>query len=78
MVFFSDTINKKIFTDGAVITSDTITRPTPGNIGVSNKTIYIGRGAGSSTPGARMLNGHIRNLRIWHRALSDIQIKGLR
>jgi len=78
MVFVSDTINKKIFTDGAVITSDIITRPTPGNVGVSNKTIYIGRGAGSATPGARMLNGHIRNLRIWHRALTPNQINGLR
>ncbi|QGU15755.1 hypothetical protein GNG27_14155 [Leclercia sp. 119287] len=78
MVFVSDTINKKIFTDGAVITSDIITRPTPGNVGVSNNTIYIGRGAGSATPGVRMLNGHIRNLRIWHRALTDNQIKGLR
>lgn len=78
MVFVSDTINKKIFTDGEIVTSDTIIKPTPGNVGVSNKTIYIGRGAGSATPGARMLNGHIRNLRIWHRALTLNQINGLR
>ncbi|MDU6819724.1 phage head spike fiber domain-containing protein [Leclercia adecarboxylata] len=78
MSFVSDTINKKVCTDGAVVTSDTITRPTPGNVSAANNTIYIGRGAGSSTPGVRMLNGHIRNLRIWHRALTDNQINGLR
>ncbi|POW65038.1 hypothetical protein C3389_14400, partial [Leclercia sp. LSNIH2] len=76
--FVSDTVNKKIFTDGAVITSDTITRPTPGNVGASNSTIYIGRGAGSAAPGVRMLNGHIRNFRIWHRLLTPNQINGLR
>lgn len=78
MAFVSDTVNKKIFTDGAVITSDIITRPTPGNVGASNSTIYIGRGAGSAAPGVRMLNGHIRNFRIWHRVLTPNQINGLR
>jgi len=78
MAFVSDTINKKIFTDGEIVTSDTIIKPTPGNVGAANNTIYIGRGAGSAAPGVRMLNGHIRNLRIWHRALTLNQIKGLR
>lgn len=36
--------------------------------------IYLGNNKEASRP----LFGHIRNLRIWHRALSDNQIKGLR
>ncbi|MGL5776085.1 MAG: phage head spike fiber domain-containing protein [Aeromonas veronii] len=38
--------------------------------------VLIGYGAGSTT--GRHLFGHVRNLRIWHRALSDTQIKSIR
>ncbi len=55
-----------------------VTRPAPGDRSSATTRIYLGRGAGASTSGVRMLNGHIRNLRIWHRALTPNQIKGLR
>lgn len=65
--------------DGALLTSPTsVSRPTPGTTSSVNQLFYIGRGAGATASGSRMLNGHIRNLRIWHRALSDIQMKGIR
>ncbi|QJT31056.1 hypothetical protein E4186_13355 [Aeromonas media] len=38
-------------------------------------TLYIGRA--ESSDNARYLFGHIRNLRIWHRALTDNQIKAV-
>lgn len=38
-------------------------------------TLYIGRT--ESSDNARYLFGHIRNLRIWHRALTDNQIKAV-
>lgn len=65
--------------DGTLLTSPTsVSRPTPGTTSSVNQLFYIGRGAGATASGSRMLNGHIRNLRIWHRALSDIQMKGIR
>ncbi len=71
----SNTVQNQSCIDGAQLTSPTnVVRPTPGSVNNSNTLIYIGR----STSMQQMLNGHIRNLRIWHRALSDIQIKGLR
>ncbi|MDU1653821.1 MAG: LamG-like jellyroll fold domain-containing protein [Leclercia adecarboxylata] len=74
----TDTITTRLSTDGTITNPLAVNRPTPGAVNASNQVIYIGRGAGSSTPGARMLNGHIRNLRIWHRALTLNQINGLR
>ncbi|MEI9692550.1 LamG-like jellyroll fold domain-containing protein [Atlantibacter hermannii] len=75
----SDTVQNQSCVDGTQLTSPTtVSRPTPGTASSANQLIYIGRGAGASASGQRMLNGHIRNLRIWHRALSDIQMKGLR
>ncbi|MFO3907791.1 LamG-like jellyroll fold domain-containing protein, partial [Enterobacter hormaechei] len=74
----SNGLQKDICIDGSLSGSATVTKPIPGNVASYSNIIMIGRGAGSPTPGQRMLNGHIRNLRIWHRALSDIQIKGLR
>jgi len=55
-----------------------VTRPEPGLHPSVTERIYLGRGAGSNASGVRMLNGHIRNLRIWHRVLTPNQINGLR
>lgn len=77
VVSVSNTLNNKVCVDGAFNASPTpASRPAPGTIGSTNSIIYVGR----SLPwlGDRALNGHIRNLRIWHRALTDNQIKGLR
>ncbi|WP_285130908.1 phage head spike fiber domain-containing protein [Leclercia adecarboxylata] len=75
----SDTVVNKSVIDGGAPSNPTPTsRPTPDRIFSANTVIYLGRGAGVTTAGQRMLNGHIRNLRIWHRVLSDFQIKGLR
>ncbi|WP_312387841.1 phage head spike fiber domain-containing protein [Atlantibacter hermannii] len=75
----STTLQNQSCVDGTQLTSPTtVSRPTPGTISSANQLIYIGRGAGATAAGQRMLNGHIRNLRIWHRALSDIQMKGIR
>lgn len=73
------TLENITFVDGVAANSATPTvKPAKGAVTAANETLYIGRGAGASAPGQRMLNGHIRNLRIWHRALSDNQVKGLR
>lgn len=75
----STTLQNQSCVDGTLLTSPTpVSRPTPGTTSSVNQLFYIGRGAGATASGSRMLNGHIRNLRIWHRSLSDIQIKGLR
>lgn len=75
----STTSQNQSCVDGTQLTiPTTVSRPTPGTTSSVNQLIYIGRGAGVAASGARMLNGHIRNLRIWHRALSDIQMKGIR
>lgn len=74
----ANTSQRHVCVDGAMSAPAAITRPTPGTVSAANQIIMVGRGAGAQAPGQRMLNGHIRNLRIWHRALSDIQIKGLR
>ncbi|WP_312168749.1 phage head spike fiber domain-containing protein [Atlantibacter hermannii] len=75
----STTVMNQSSVDGNQLTNPTaVARPTPGTVTAANQTIMIGRGAGASASGQRMLNGHIRNLRIWHRALSDIQMKGIR
>ncbi|QDK21155.1 hypothetical protein ES815_23715 [Leclercia adecarboxylata] len=75
----SDTVVNKSVIDGGAPSNPTPTsRPTPDRIFSANTVIYLGRGAGITTAGQRMLNGHIRNLRIWHRALTDNQIRGLR
>ena len=79
LVCTSDTLKNKSSVDGGNMSNPTtVSKPTPGTIASSNALIYIGRGAGASASGVRMLNGHIRNLRIWHRALTDNQIRGLR
>ncbi len=79
LVSVSDTVNNRSFIDGGAPSNPTpAARPAPGTVASIHTLIYLGRGAGSTTAGQRMLNGHIRNLRIWHRALSDFQIKGLR
>jgi len=75
----STTSQNQSCVDGTLLTSPTsVSRPTPGTTSSVNQLFYIGRGAGATASGSRMLNGHIRNLRIWHRALSDIQMKGIR
>jgi len=75
----ADTLQNRGFINGTTTGQPTAaSRPTPGTSSSASTLIYIGRGAGASTSGVRMLNGHIRNLRIWHRALTDNQIKGLR
>ncbi|WP_312973547.1 LamG-like jellyroll fold domain-containing protein [Atlantibacter sp.] len=75
----STTLQNQSCVDGTLLTSPTpVSRPTPGTTSSVNQLFYIGRGAGATASGSRMLNGHIRNLRIWHRALSDIQMKGIR
>ncbi|WP_312292811.1 phage head spike fiber domain-containing protein [Atlantibacter hermannii] len=75
----STTSQNQSCVDGTQLTSPTsVSRPTPGTTSSVNQLFYIGRGAGATASGSRMLNGHIRNLRIWHRALSDIQMKGIR
>lgn len=75
----STTAQNQSCVDGTQLTSPTsVSRPTPGTTSSVNQLLYIGRGAGATASGSRMLNGHIRNLRIWHRALSDIQMKGIR
>lgn len=78
-VFSTDLIKNKLSLDGVTSEILTASRPTPGSPSpqVADK-ILIGWGAGSTVAGNRVLNGHIRNLRIWHRALTDNQIKGLR
>jgi len=73
----TDTTINKIFTDSATDgKSLAISRPVPGTVSSTSINIYFGRNV--ATLGRRMLNGHIRNLRIWHRALTDNQIRGLR
>jgi len=74
----SNGLQKDICIDGSLSGSATVTKPAPGNVASYSNIIMIGRGAGANGPGLRMLNGHIRNLRIWHRTLTDNQIKGLR
>lgn len=76
----TDTLsNKSIIDGGNPSPPTTASRPAPGTVNSANTLMYLGRGAdGATASGQRMLNGHIRNLRIWHRALSDFQIKGLR
>lgn len=75
----SNTTQNQCCVDGEQLSNPTaVSRPTPGTVTAANQVIMIGRGAGATAPGQRMLNGHIRNLRIWHRALSDNQIKGIR
>ena len=75
----STTLQNQSSVDGNQLSNPTaVNKPTPGTVTAANQTIMIGRGAGATAPGQRMLNGHIRNLRIWHRALSDIQMKGIR
>lgn len=75
----SNTSQNQCCVDGEQLSNPTaVSRPTPGTVTAANQVIMIGRGAGATAPGQRMLNGHIRNLRIWHRALSDNQIKGIR
>ncbi len=79
LVSVSDTVNNRSFIDGGVASNPTpAARPVPGTVASMHTLIYLGRGAGSTAAGQRMLNGHIRNLRIWHRALTDNQIRGLR
>lgn len=79
VVFSTDLSKNKLSLDGDIVEIATSPRPTPGapSPQMADK-ILIGWGAGATAPGQRMLNGHIRNLRIWHRALSDNQIKGIR
>lgn len=43
-------------------------------IGNTSTTLRIG---GQTSVGTRHLYGHIRNLRVWHRALKDSEVKGL-
>jgi len=75
----STTLQNQSCVDGTQLTSPTpVSRPAPGTTSSVNQLFYIGRGAGATASGSRMLNGHIRNLRIWHRSLSDIQMKGIR
>lgn len=72
-----DGIKNSVFSDGVVRTSGVDSVPVFGNDNGEDKNwLLIGYGAGGSV--TRHLFGHIRNFRIWHHALSDVQIKGLK
>ncbi|UVN08070.1 MAG: sialidase [Bacteriophage sp.] len=73
-----DGSDKYLCSDGVMSVGRAATKPASGNVDATNQNIQIGYGAGYVTPGHSVLNGHIRNIRIWHRALNDRQIKGIR
>lgn len=71
-----DGVSNSAFTDG-IISAPSAGSPVFGNDnGESKNWLLIGYGAGSTT--TRHVFGHIRNFRIWHCALSDAQIRGLK
>ncbi len=79
VTFSTDLTTNKVAVDGDIASVAASARPIP-NPTESDlyKVIYLGASSGSPGGGVRMLNGHLRNLRIWHRALTDNQIKGIR
>ncbi len=73
-----DGSEKALCSDGVMTAGRAATKPASGTVDATNQNIQIGYGAAYVTPGHSVLNGHIRNIRIWHRALNDRQIKGIR
>lgn len=73
----SDATNNRLYVDGqkAPVEIAAINVVGPDN-GVNGQSFWLGAGAG--TYGSRQINGHIRNFRMWHMALSDAQCKALR
>ncbi|WP_033136996.1 phage head spike fiber domain-containing protein [Aeromonas finlandensis] len=73
----TDIVQNRCYTDGV---EGSVKQPATPVFGADNGTSkdrwHIGYGAGGSM--VRHLWGHIRNLRIWHRALTDSQIKAIR
>lgn len=55
------------------LTGKSIATATPTGPAGATSNVTIGAAAGGSTP----IYGHIRNLRIWHRALTDDQLKAV-
>ncbi|MBZ3802391.1 hypothetical protein K9O81_18645 [Leclercia adecarboxylata] len=79
VVSVSDTLTNKSVVDSGNPSNPTVaTKQSTGAITSGNTIILLGSGAGATVSGQRSLNGHIRNLRIWHKALTPNQIKGLR
>jgi len=79
VTFSTDLTQNTVAVDDTILKGITSARPTPNPTASSlYAVIYLGASSGSPGSNVRMLNGHLRDLRIWHRALSDIQIKGLR
>lgn len=79
IVSVSDTVNNKSVVDGGSFSNPTVAvKQIPGSVVAANTYMHIGAGAGATAAGQRCLWGHIRNLRIWHQALPDLKIKGLR
>ncbi|MGL5728750.1 MAG: phage head spike fiber domain-containing protein, partial [Plesiomonas sp.] len=64
---------------GIVFANGVISTRTSSGITVSNDSVVSVRiGGQNDSTGSRSLFGHIRNFRIWHSALTDEQIKGLK
>ncbi|WP_336657582.1 phage head spike fiber domain-containing protein [Leclercia adecarboxylata] len=74
VAFTTNLIKNALTVDGSEVAIGTQVRPVPGSVSAINQLIVLG--ATSSL--TRMLNGHLRNLRIWHKTLTPNQIKGLR
>lgn len=74
VAFTTNLIKNALTVDGSEVAIGTQVRPVPGSVSAINQLIVLGA---TSSP-TRMLNGHLRNLRIWHKTLTPNQIKGLR
>ena len=72
-----DGTNNRVYSDGVKGTGDFAATPVYGaDNGSGKERWHLGYGAGGTT--VRHLWGHLRNLRIWHRALSAAQCQALR
>ncbi|MDM5067320.1 LamG domain-containing protein [Aeromonas salmonicida] len=71
-----DGAKNRLYVDGVKgsVEQDVIASVGPDN-GTGKDKLHLGYGAGGTS--VRHLWGHIRNLRIWHRAISEAQIKGI-
>lgn len=72
-----DGITNRVYTDGVKGSSEQVATPVFGtDNGTGKDKLLIGYGAGGTQ--ARHLWGHIRNIRIWHKALSNEQCQTIR
>lgn len=79
VTFSTNLTQNTVAVDGVISKGGTLARPVPVPTASSlYEVIYFGASSGTPSTNVRMLNGHIRDLRIWHSALNDNQIKGLR